>query len=244
MEFLYVLPSPLPSLTSGLGRHRELTLHLVYRLLLLQFSPGKTEAEHTSHVTIYERREVMHMRDTIPFQQVEMFVEFEHGDPADPFISGDNFPKLFNNTRGVLKQTRLSSRPTSSGHQYSPLGSSVKSPPLPLGSHRGCQATAPIDYSTVDESHQLAGFFLRLDRMADVPEARGYDTSVRGATAKEVNNFAEAVKAASEGHFGPEGMRARGQKQGARCMTMDRLRRARILVFHPPPRGYSLGHPQ
>ena len=71
----------------------------------------------------------------------------------------------------------------------------------------------PINYSTEKGNRQLTEFFLRFDRMADDPEARGWDPTVKEATVEEVEDFAEAVKVACEGRPKPERRKACTQKE-------------------------------
>jgi hypothetical protein len=75
----------------------------------------------------------------------------------------------------------------------------------------GCQVSVPIDYSTEERNHQLAEFFLRIDRIVDDPEARGWDLTVKDATVEEVEEFAEVVKAVCEGRLKLGQRMARGE---------------------------------
>ncbi|KAF9644698.1 hypothetical protein BDM02DRAFT_3149965, partial [Thelephora ganbajun] len=148
---------------------------------------------------------------------MEMFVEFKHGNSADPFATeGTFFPKLFNNTcasRGqiVLYSTRQQAYQfRTSIFTVGIFGNIAR---LFRWDRTGCQVTVPVDYSTDKGNRQLTEFFLRLDLMADDPEARGWDPTVKDATAEEVKDFAEAVKTACEGRLEPERRKARGRRK-------------------------------
>ncbi|KAF9649051.1 hypothetical protein BDM02DRAFT_1981591 [Thelephora ganbajun] len=178
---------------------------------------NEAEAEYKPQVTIYEREKGPPTRTTTSFQTMEMFVEFIHGDSVDPFPNENGlFPKSFNNTRSSLGQIVLHSIRQQT-HQF-------RTSTLTVGifgkvarffrlDRTGCQVTAPIDYSTEEGNRQLTEFFLRLDRMADDPEARGWDLTVKSATSEEVKDFAEAVKLACEGRPEPEWRMIRGRKE-------------------------------
>ena len=100
-----------------------------------------------------------------------MFVEFKHGNSADPFVNKDgSFPKLFDTpcaTRGqlVLYATRQQS------YQFRTsivsIGIFGKVARFFRWDRTGCLVTAPIDYSKPKGNKQLTEFFLRLDQMAN-----------------------------------------------------------------------------
>ncbi|KAF9643904.1 hypothetical protein BDM02DRAFT_3263846 [Thelephora ganbajun] len=148
---------------------------------------------------------------------MEMFVEFKHGNSADPFATEDTFfPKLFNNTcanRGqiVLYSTRQQAYQfRTSIFTVGIFGNAAR---LFRWDRTGCQVTVPVDFSTDKGNRQLTEFFLRLDLMADDPEARGWDPTVEDATAEEVKDFSEAVKMVCEGRPEPERRRAGGRRK-------------------------------
>ena len=178
---------------------------------------GEAEAEYKPDVTIYERKGEPPTGAITSFQTMEMFVEFKHGNSADPFVTNDEFfPKMFNNTCANRGQIAL----YSTRQQAYQFRTSIFSVGI-FGSvarlfrwdRTGCQVTVPIDYSTKDGNLQLVEFFLRIDRMADDPEGRGWDPTVKDATAKEIEDFAEAVKVVCEGRPGPERRKTRGRKK-------------------------------
>ena len=103
---------------------------------------------------------------------------------------------------------RLGSRHTSFEPRYSPserlLDTSVD--------RAGCQVTEPIKYSTKG-NRQLTETSLRLDRLADDLEARGWDPIVKDATAKGADDFTVAVWTAREEIFGPARRRTRARRE-------------------------------
>jgi len=150
---------------------------------------------------------------------MEMFVEFKHGNSADPFATEDKFfPKLFNNTSSTRGQIALYST-RQQAYQFRTsiftVGIFGKVARLFRWDRTGCQVTLPIDYSTDRGNRRLTEFFLRLDRMADDPEARGWDPTVKDATAKEIEEFTEAVKTACNRQPEPEQRKTRGRKKQA-----------------------------
>ena len=147
-----------------------------------------------------------------------MFVEFKHGNSADPFVEEDgSFPKIFNTTcatRGqlVLYATRQQS------YQFRTWIISVgifgNVARLFRWDRTGCLVTAPINYSSTQGNQQLTEFFLRLDLMANKPESRGWDTTVKNPTAWEINRFEAAIRMACKGESQPaEGVTTRSQKE-------------------------------
>jgi len=180
---------------------------------------GEAEAEYKPDVIIYERKEEPPTRTITSFQAMEMFVEFKHGSSADPFATEDKFfPKLFNNASASRGQIALYST-RQQAYQFRTsiftVGIFGKVARLFRWDRTGCQVTAPIDYSTEKGNCHLTEFFLRLDRMADDPEARGWDPTVKDATPKEIEDFAEAVKATCEVRPEPERRSTRRQKKQA-----------------------------
>ena len=77
----------------------------------------------------------------------------------------------------------------------------------------GCQVSERIDYSTELGNRQLTAFFLRLDRMADDPEARGWDPTVSDPSKQEIKCFSDLVKSVCEGKPESERMVTRGKKK-------------------------------
>jgi len=178
---------------------------------------GEAEAEYKPDVTIYEGKEEPPARTVTSFQTMEMFVEFKHGNSADPFITEDKFfPKLFNNTSASRGQIALYST-RQQAYQFRTsifnVGIFGRIARLFRWDRTGCQVTAPIDYSTEKGNRHLTEFFLRLDRMAGDPEVRGWDPTVKDATVEETEDFVEAVKAACEVRPEPERRSTRGQKK-------------------------------
>jgi hypothetical protein len=182
---------------------------------------GKAIANSPLNVSICEKKETE--PTFIPLQMMEMIVDFEHGDSADPFITEDDFfPRFFNNPSEIRKRivdhaNRL---------QYNQfrtylftVGIFGKAARLFRWDRSGCQVTEPIDYSADEGNRQLTEFFLRFDRMADDPEARGWDMTVKEATVLEANQFTEAVTVARERGFRPQ--RARTRALGG--LTGDKL---------------------
>jgi len=179
---------------------------------------SEADSGYKPDVTIYERKEEPPCTVT-SFQTMEMFVEFKHGSSADPFATEDEFfPKLFNNASASRGQIALYST-RQQAYQFRTsiftVGIFGKVARLFRWDRTGCKVTVPIDYSTEKGNCYLTEFFLRLDRMADDPEARGWDPTVKDATPKEVEDFTEAVKAACEVRPEPERRSTRRQKKQA-----------------------------
>lgn len=133
-------------------------------------------------------------------QNMDMFVEFNHGDSADPFPSNGALPpKRPNaNARPCLNQI-IFNLIRQQGNQFRnsifTVGIFGEVARIIRWDRSGCRVTAEIHYSTEEGNRQLTEFFLRFDRMAGDPEARGWDPNVSDATAEEVKIFAQAVEA-------------------------------------------------
>ena len=161
---------------------------------------NEADAEYKPDVTIYEGKDESTTKRAASFQTMEMFIEFKHGNSADPFDTEDKFfPKLFNNTCNVRGQITL----YATRQQAYQFRTSIFTIGVFGGVARifrwdrtGCQVTEPIRYSQDEGNRRLTEFFLRLDRMADDREARGWDPTVTDATTKEVQKFRKAVRAA------------------------------------------------
>jgi hypothetical protein len=218
---------------------------------------SEAEAEYKPDVTIYEKKEGPPTRTITSFQKMEMFVEFKHGKFSDPFATEENFfPKLFKNTCATRGQITLYSV-RQQAYQFRTsiltVGIFGKVARLFRWDRTGCKVTAPIDYSTEEGNRQLTEFFLRLDRMADDPEARGWDPTVEDATKQEVKAFTRAVKAAREGGPKSERRNGDGEKEEPDPMFFgladsvgktSRYPRRKVYVLDGKVmRGYIVGRP-
>ena len=151
---------------------------------------------------------------------METFVEFKHLDEDDPFPEeGGTLPLGAPNAFHPSLQRIASNFVRQQDHQFRTsmfaVGIFGKVARLFRCDRSGCQVTRGIDYSTEEGNRQLTEFFLRLDRMADDPEARGWDITVCDATEEEAENFSEAVQATLEGTLESGRMVTRGQKKVA-----------------------------
>jgi hypothetical protein len=148
---------------------------------------------------------------------MEMFVEFKHGISADPFLTEEEFfPKRFDGPCDTRDRMALySTQQQSYQFRTSILSVGIFGNVARLfrWDRAGCQVTRPIRYSTKKGNQQLTEFFLRLDRMADDPEARGWDPTVEDATAEDVKRFSEAIKRVLGGGPGPGRAITRAQKR-------------------------------
>ena len=152
-------------------------------------------------------------------------MEFKYGKSADPFVTNEKFfLKLFNNTCDVRSQIVL----YATQQQAYQFRSSIFSVGI-FGTvarifrwdRSGCQVTEPIDYSADKGNRQLAEFFLRLDRLADNPEARGWDPTIKVATANEVKDFMKAVQDVLETESKPDPNGTGGQNRVAQDKTLN-----------------------
>jgi hypothetical protein len=178
---------------------------------------SQAKTEHKPDVTIYEKKEVPPTHTITSFQKMEMFVEFNHDNSFNPFATkGNFFPKIFDNDCADRDQISLYAA-QQQAHQFRTsiltVGIFGKIARLFRWDRAGCKVTVPIDYSTEKGNSQLTEFFLRFDRMADDPEARGWDPTVKEATTKEVEDFAKAVKVACEGRPKSERRKTCRQKE-------------------------------
>ena len=174
----------------------------------------EAEAEYKPDVTIYKCDSQDPPRVLTSFQRMEMFVEFKHSNSSDPFGTGDEpFVNLFKNacsTRGQM--TLYSARQQAYQFRTSVLTVGIfgKKARFLRWDRTGSKVTVPIDYSTAEGNRHLAEFFTRFDRMS--PEARGWDPTVKDATEKEIKDFDEAVRKASERPSGNK-KKAKGGKK-------------------------------
>jgi hypothetical protein len=180
---------------------------------------SEAEAEYKPDVTIYKREKEPPTRTITSFQNMEMFVEFKHGSSSDPFATEEKFfPKLFNNTcasRGQITLYSVRQQAYQFRTSILTVGIFGNVARLFRWDRTGCKVTVPIDYSSREGNLQLTEFFLRLDRMADDPEARGWDPTVEDATEEEGEDFAEAVRMACEGRPKPKQRKTRKQRKEA-----------------------------
>jgi hypothetical protein len=185
----------------------------------------EAEAEYKPDVTIYEKKKGCPTKAITSFQKMEMFIEFKHGNSSDPFDSEDGtFPKTFNSTSVTRGQMALyATRQQAYQFRTWIISVGIFGPVARLfrWDRSGCQVTGPIEYSSPEGNKKLTEFFLRLDRMAGDPEARGWDPNVQNPTAKEILNFDRAIKVAC------------GLLPGA--MTRSRTRAAEIEPKEPDP---------
>ena len=134
------------------------------------------------------------------FQHMELFVEFKRESTSDLFADTDNprsikqFQKLFDTTcatRGqmVLYSTRMQM------YQFRTCVFSIgifgKVARLFRWDRAGAIVSAPIEYSTTG-NRELAEFFYRFNQMN--PSQRGWDPTVRDATAEDTASFTEAIQ--------------------------------------------------
>jgi hypothetical protein len=224
---------------------------------------SEAEAEYKPDVTIYERKEEDPTGAITSFQKMEMFVEFKHGNTSDPFATEEkNFPKLFKNTCASRGQITLYSvRQQAYQFRTSILTVGIFGNVVRLfrWERTGCKVTVPIKYSTEEGNRQLTEFFLRLDRMADDPEARGWDPTVEEATKEEIKDFTKAVRTVckrrpkSERKEAYEQMEAEGEKKASDSMFLklvdsvghpSRYQRRKVCVLEGEvARGYIVGRP-
>lgn len=148
-------------------------------------------------------------------KMVEVFVHFEHGDSADPFPSEGPFHlkphKYLHLMTSTLSQQHVNQFRTWI-FSVSIFGKIAR---LFRYDRSGFQVTDGIDYSAEEGNRLLTEFFLRLDRMADDPEARGRDPTVSDATEEEVGTFSRVVKAICEPGPQPGRRTMHGQKKKA-----------------------------
>ena len=175
------------------------------------------EGEYIPYVTIYKGKGLPAPKRT-SFQTMEMIVQFNRlEDRVDPFSTANGrFPETFKNTSDTRdKMARYTTRQQTYQFRTSVFSVGVfgKVARLFRWDRAGCQVTEPIKYTTEEGNRQLSEFFVRFDRLADDPEARGWDPTVKDATAKEVDDFAEAVRTAREEIFGPARRRTRARKE-------------------------------
>ena len=172
------------------------------------------EAAYKPDVTIYKNDSQDPQGAITMFQRMEMFVEFKRGNSSDPFSTGDEpFAKLLKHacsTRGQM--TLYSARQQAYQFRTSVLTVGIfgKSARFLRWDRTGSKVTVPIDYSTAEGNRHLTEFFTRFDRMS--PEARGWDPTVKDATKKEIEDFDEAVRKASQRPSEDE-KKARGGKK-------------------------------
>ena len=178
----------------------------------------EAKAKYKPDVIIYDKRKEFSARTAL-FQTMEMFVEFKRGNSSDPFgTDGNFFPKLFktaSSTRGQIILYSTRQRAYQFRTSILTVGIFGKVARLMRLDNTGFKVTVPIDYSKEEGNCQLVEFFLRLDQMADDPEARGWDPTVRDATPVEVGYFSEAVEAVYEAPYAQQQTRTRGQKKKA-----------------------------
>ena len=130
---------------------------------------------------------------------MEMFVEFKHGDSTDPYTLVDVPPRTPPES-AYSTLTRIHSN-LSRQHALQfrtwtfAVGVFGKVARILRCDRSGILLTTAIDYSTEEGNRQLTEFFLRLDRMADGPEARGWDPTVDDATEEEADRLSELIKA-------------------------------------------------
>jgi len=183
-------------------------------------SPSRElEAEYKPDVTIYKKGGRTPKHPFTSFQTMEMFVELKHGSSSDLFGLEHNLvPKLVGTARASRDQIILYSiRQRAYQFRTSTLSVGIfgKVARLFRWDNTGCNVSEPIDYSTEEGNCQLVEFFLRFDRMADDPEARGWDPTVSGATVEEVKAFAKAVEVACGAQPDSNRVKTRSQKGAA-----------------------------
>ena len=185
----------------------------------------EAEAEFRPDVTIYEKNAGSPKQTLTSFQRMEMFIEFKHGSSVDPFVKEDRSqPKISNIASAIRGQLALyATRQQAYQFRTSIISVGIfgKFAYFFRWDRSGCLVTAPIDYSTSKGNQQLTEFFLRLDRMANDREGRGWDQTVVDPTAKEIEKFNAAIQAVCGGEHQPQPpigrIRTRGQTQAASC---------------------------
>jgi hypothetical protein len=153
---------------------------------------------------------------------MEMFVEFKHGNSCDPFnTKKGTFPKSGKNHSSTRGQLALyATRQQAYQFRTWTISVGIFGPVARLfrWDRTGCQVTDPIKYTSSKGNEKLTEFFLRLDRMAGDPEARGWDPTVVDPAVEEIRDFDAALKVAFERPLQPQptvGAMTRSRKRAA-----------------------------